>query len=128
MVKPTAGTLRGRTENGLAVFRGIPYAAAPVGDLRRRPARPHPGRHGVRDAARYGPSAPQIGRADAVLGGHGAPPFDEDCLTLNVWTPGRTTPDARSWSGSTAAASSAAPARCRSTRETPSRATATWSW
>ncbi|MET7299089.1 carboxylesterase family protein [Embleya sp. NPDC005575] len=87
-MKLPVGTLRGRAEDGLAVFRGIPYAAAPVGDLRWRPARPHPGWDGVRDAAEYGPSAPQIGRVDAVLGGHGAPPFDEDCLTLNVWTPG----------------------------------------
>ncbi|MET9610655.1 carboxylesterase family protein [Streptomyces sp. NPDC006512] len=84
-----AGRLRGATEDGLIVFRAVPYAAPPVGDLRWRPARPHPGWAGTRDATADGPSAPQPYRegGDPVLGGHGSPPFDEDCLTLNVWTP-----------------------------------------
>lgn len=85
-----AGRLRGGMEGGLAVFKGVPYAAPPVGALRWRPARPHPGWQGTRDATAYGPSAPQPYRegGDQVLGTHGSPPFDEDCLTLNVWTPG----------------------------------------
>ncbi|MFE9635581.1 carboxylesterase/lipase family protein [Streptomyces sp. NPDC006463] len=83
------GRLRGAIEGGVAVFRAVPYAAPPVGDLRWRPARPHPGWSGTRDATADGPSAPQLYRegGDPVLGGHGSPPFDEDCLTLNVWTP-----------------------------------------
>lgn len=87
------GTLRGRVEGGVTVFKGVPYAEPPVGDLRWRPARPHPGWSGTRDATAYGPSAPQMFMegGDPVLGGHGFPPFDEDCLTLNVWTP---SPDA----------------------------------
>ncbi|MGR7003498.1 carboxylesterase family protein [Yinghuangia aomiensis] len=83
-----AGAVRGRREEGLDVFRGIPYAAPPVGDRRWRPAAPHPGWDDVRDASAFGPSAPQPHHVDPVLGGHGFPPFDEDCLTLNVWTPG----------------------------------------
>ncbi|MHA6758176.1 carboxylesterase/lipase family protein [Streptacidiphilus sp. PAMC 29251] len=88
-VATTGGPVRGVHQDGLAVFKGVPYAAAPVGDLRWRPAQPHPGWDGVLDAAAYGPSAPQSygGPAVSALGGHGAPPFDEDCLTLNVWTP-----------------------------------------
>lgn len=84
-----AGRLRGATEHGVAVFRAVPYAAPPVGDLRWRPAQPHAGWSGTRDATADGPSAPQMYRegGDPVLGGHGSPPFDEDCLTLNVWTP-----------------------------------------
>ncbi|MFF4319263.1 carboxylesterase/lipase family protein [Streptomyces sp. NPDC001568] len=84
-----AGRLRGAVEDGLTVFRAVPYAAPPVGDLRWRPARPHPGWTGTRDARADGPSAPQPYRegGDPVLGGHGSPPFDEDCLTLNIWTP-----------------------------------------
>ncbi|HCT75750.1 MAG TPA: carboxylesterase [Micromonosporaceae bacterium] len=84
------GALLGAWEGGLAIFRGVPYATPPLGDLRWRPAQPHPGWSGIRDATAYGPSAPQPhgGPTDAVLGGHGEPPFDEDCLTLNVWTPG----------------------------------------
>ncbi|MFE9928035.1 carboxylesterase/lipase family protein [Streptomyces sp. NPDC005533] len=84
-----AGRLRGATERGVAVFRAVPYAAPPVGDLRWRPAQPHAGWSGTRDATVDGPSAPQmyVEGGDPVLGGHGSPPFGEDCLTLNVWTP-----------------------------------------
>ncbi|MCX5128487.1 carboxylesterase/lipase family protein [Streptomyces sp. NBC_00347] len=86
---PPAGPLRGAFEDGLAVFRAVPYAAPPVGELRWRPARPHPGWSGTRDATADGPSAPQMYMegGDPVLGGHGSPPFDEDCLTLDIWTP-----------------------------------------
>ncbi|WP_369232724.1 carboxylesterase/lipase family protein [Streptomyces sp. R21] len=89
LVETTDGRLRGTVEGGLAVFKGVPYAAPPVGDLRWRPARPHPGWTRVREAVEFGPSAPQpfIEGGDPVLGGHGFPPFDDDCLTLNVWTP-----------------------------------------
>ncbi|MCJ0875163.1 carboxylesterase/lipase family protein [Streptomyces sp. AP-93] len=90
VVELPSGRLRGSTEGGLAVFKGVPYAAPPVGALRWRPTRPHPGWQGTRDATAFGPSAPQPYRegGDQVLGTHGSPPFDEDCLTLNVWTPG----------------------------------------
>ncbi|MFB7178431.1 carboxylesterase/lipase family protein [Streptomyces sp. NPDC056257] len=94
VVNTGSGLVRGVVEGGLAVFRGVPYAAPPVGSLRWLPAQPHPGWAGVLDASAYGPGAPQAVRAgDPVLGSHGLPPFDEDCLTLNVWTPG--TDDAR---------------------------------
>ncbi|WP_020495762.1 carboxylesterase/lipase family protein [Sciscionella marina] len=91
VVVTSGGAVRGLLEDGLAVFRGIPYAAPPVDDLRWRRAQSHPGWTDVRDATRYGPSAPQPylpGGASPILGEHGSPPFDEDCLTLNVWTPG----------------------------------------
>ncbi|WP_175439170.1 carboxylesterase/lipase family protein [Streptomyces vilmorinianum] len=83
------GSLQGAIEGDVRVFRAVPYAEPPVGALRWRPARPHPGWEGVRDATVDGPSAPQMSveGGDPVLGGHGAPPFDDDCLTLNVWTP-----------------------------------------
>jgi para-nitrobenzyl esterase len=86
----TLGTLRGCVEDGLCAFRGVPYAAPPVGRARWRAAQPHPGWDGVRGAAQYGPSAPQPWRPGGLppVGSHGQPPFDEDCLTLNVWTPG----------------------------------------
>ncbi|MGY4386934.1 carboxylesterase family protein [Streptomyces sp. TE12347] len=90
VVELPSGRLRGAVEGGLTVFKGVPYAAPPVGPLRWRPAQPHPGWAGTRDATAFGPSAPQLYRegGDPVLGTHGAPPFSEDCLTLNVWTPG----------------------------------------
>ncbi|MGW2020318.1 carboxylesterase/lipase family protein [Streptomyces sp. NPDC001927] len=94
VVHTRSGPVRGAVEDGMAVFRGVPYAAPPVGPLRWRPAQPHKGWSGTLDATAYGPSAPQAVRVgDPILGGHGFPPFDEDCLTLNVWTPG--TDDAR---------------------------------
>ncbi|HEY5986494.1 MAG TPA: carboxylesterase family protein [Streptosporangiaceae bacterium] len=86
----TSGTLRGRVEDGLGVFRGVPYAAPPVGPARWKAAQPHPGWDGVRDATEYGPSAPQPWLPGGLppIGSHGEPPFVENCLTLNVWTPG----------------------------------------
>lgn len=94
LVNTRSGAIRGIVEGGLAVFKGVPYAAPPVGPGRWRPAQPHPGWSGTLDATAYGPGSPQAVREDdPVLGGHGVPPFDEDCLTLNVWTPG--TDDAR---------------------------------
>ncbi|MFF4449793.1 carboxylesterase/lipase family protein [Streptomyces sp. NPDC001502] len=94
VVHTRSGPVRGAVEDGLAVFRGVPYAAPPVGALRWRPAEPHQGWSGTLDATTYGPGSPQVVReGDPILGSHGLPPFDEDCLTLNVWTPG--TDDAR---------------------------------
>jgi para-nitrobenzyl esterase len=84
--------------SGLVVFRGIPYAAPPVGALRWRPPEPHAPRPGPQDATRFGPACPQLqSNADwyrMVAAGFGRPPdiipdlesVDEDCLTLNVWT------------------------------------------
>jgi carboxylesterase type B len=89
-VRTDLGVLRGCAQEGLYVFRGVPYAAPPTGDARWRAARPHPGWQGERDATEYGLSAPQPWMPGGMppLGEHGAPPFGEDCLTLNLWTPG----------------------------------------
>ncbi|MFD7454099.1 carboxylesterase/lipase family protein [Kitasatospora sp. NPDC059827] len=83
-----SGSVRGVVEGGVAAFRGIPYAASPVGERRFAAPGPHPGWPGVRDAARPGPSVPQgPSRLEAVMGRR-APDWDEDgCLTLNVWSP-----------------------------------------
>ncbi len=82
------GDLRGTTEAGCAVFRGVPYAAPPVGPLRFAPARPAAAWNGIRPAQQHGPVAPQ-GPSDLR---HFMGDFDrlqgEDCLTLTVWTPG----------------------------------------
>jgi carboxylesterase type B len=92
VVDTTAGKVRGQWESGLAVFRGIPYAAAPVGQLRWRATQPHQGWDGVRDAIEHGPISPQpTGMPyQAVLGSSGqrVDNMDEDCLSLGVWTPG----------------------------------------
>ncbi|MCC3776508.1 carboxylesterase family protein [Streptomyces sp. UNOB3_S3] len=88
MVATRAGRVRGAVEGPVAAFRGIPYAASPVGELRFAPPRAHPGWSGVRDAARSGPAVPQAhSRLEGVMGPR-VPDWDEDgCLNLNVWTP-----------------------------------------
>lgn len=87
-LETTQGPVRGAREGGVEVFRGIPYAAPPVGALRLRPPRPASAWRGVRDATRFGAAQPQ--RADALVEGLGLlhdARCDEDCLTVNVFTP-----------------------------------------
>ena len=88
LVETSCGTVSGSDEDGVGVFRGIPYAAPPVGDRRWRPPAPAVPWTGVRPAIECGPIAPQLQGAPgtAVLGD--PTDHDEDCLTLNVWTPG----------------------------------------
>ncbi|MGB3375800.1 MAG: carboxylesterase family protein [Microbacterium sp.] len=90
-VETTSGPVIGSCCGEVLRFAGIPYAEPPIGALRWRPAQPVASWQEAREATEFGASAPQpydpSGSRDAVLGGHGDPPFDEDCLTLNVWTP-----------------------------------------
>jgi len=79
VVETTGGSLRGEADGDLVVFRGVPYAAPPVGELRFTPPEPHEGWSGMRHAIAFGHECPQRD-GDAVKG-------DEDCLTLNVWAP-----------------------------------------
>jgi para-nitrobenzyl esterase len=84
-VRTTAGTLRGTREAGVAVFRGIPFAEPPVGELRFAAPRPARGWSGVREAASFGPPPPQAGAFGmAELARESA---GDDWLTVNVWTP-----------------------------------------
>ena len=87
IVETTAGAVEGRIKDGILDFRGIPYAAPPVGELRFRPPQPPAPWPGVRDATRFGPMAPQNQGAMERMFGAPPRPMDEDCLTLNVWTP-----------------------------------------
>src|SRR5881227_538669 len=88
IVETTSGTVRGREKNGIQDFRGIPYAAPPVGELRFRPPQPVEPWNGVRDATAFGPMAMQTQGAMETMFGAPPRPMSEDCLTLNVWTPG----------------------------------------
>ena len=81
------GKLQGTLEDGILVFRGIPFAKPPLGPLRfRAPERAEPW-SGVRNAVRFGPGAHQANRPLAPVLGIVIPEQSEDCLTLNVWTP-----------------------------------------
>src|SRR5262245_51237488 len=85
LARTSLGALRGVQESAVAVFRGVPYAAAPVGGLRWRSPRPATAWTGVRDATSFGPIPPQdIGPERLARRGV---TMSEDCLSLNVWTP-----------------------------------------
>ena len=87
----TAGTIEGTDENGLCVFRGVPFAAPPVGELRFKAPQPVESWDGVRDAKSFGPISLQAPNEmlEALLPVSDPPqPQSEDCLYLNVWTPG----------------------------------------
>jgi para-nitrobenzyl esterase len=81
------GTLVGVAGQGVASYKGIPYAAPPAGDLRWRPPQPSASWRGERDAAEYGYSCPQAAPPGYVRPDSRALTTSEDCLTLNVWTP-----------------------------------------
>lgn len=79
--------MQGEAGVGVVVFRGIPYAAPPLGEARFLPPRPVEPWAGVRDATRFGAIAPQVPSPLEGMFGSAQPPMSEDCLTLNVWTP-----------------------------------------
>jgi len=85
-VDTITGTIEGTDERGVKVFKGIPYARPPLGELRLRAPRPPEPWTGVRRAQEFGLWAPQNTPASTlsndIPGEQG-----EDCLTLNVWTP-----------------------------------------
>ena len=89
-VKVEGGLLQGTSEDGLTVYRGIPFAAPPVGDLRWHAPQPGLNWEGVKQAATFGPSCVQ-GRGPSGPGQ--GPGMSEDCLYLNVWTPARSPRD-----------------------------------
>ncbi|GAC1417457.1 MAG: carboxylesterase family protein [Acidobacteriaceae bacterium] len=78
VVRTPDGTLRGEMADGVKVFKGVPFAEPPVGDLRfRAPIKVKPWT-GERDATQFAPMAMQSGTDEAM---------SEDCLYLNVWAP-----------------------------------------
>ncbi|MEE4184347.1 MAG: carboxylesterase family protein [Gammaproteobacteria bacterium] len=78
------GVLSGGRAGAVAFFKGVPYAAAPVGALRWRPPHAAPAWSGVRAARRY---APNCAQPVSAVAGFVQQPMSEDCLTLNVWAP-----------------------------------------
>jgi para-nitrobenzyl esterase len=81
----SAGQLKGATDRGVVSFKGVPYAAPPVGNLRFRPPQPVEPWDGTRDALALAPSCPQPSQRPPGWTQEHA--LDEDCLYLNVWTP-----------------------------------------
>ena len=86
VVHTDSGDLRGTTEGGVGVWRGVPYAEQPVGERRFLAPAPLRPWSGVRDAVEHGPLPPQS--KSFVGGGRDDPKVrDEACLTLTVWSP-----------------------------------------
>jgi len=85
-----AGIVQGVTDatSGVAVYKGIPFARPPTGELRWRPPVPAPAWEGVRDAREFGHACLQPSAQPTSLYYGGMASMSEDCLTLNVWTPG----------------------------------------
>lgn len=87
-VRTQEGIIEGTSESGLKVFRGVPFAAPPVGDLRWKAPQPVKSWTGVRKADKFGPNPMQL----PVFGdmNFGTKEMSEDCLYLNIWTPAKT--------------------------------------
>jgi para-nitrobenzyl esterase len=84
-VEIAQGALEGESLGKVLAFRGIPYAAAPVGNLRFQPPAAPQSWTGVRSALDMGPSCPQLIDEDPTENNDQV--MAEDCLSLNVWTP-----------------------------------------
>ncbi|MEM7080378.1 MAG: carboxylesterase family protein [Pseudomonadota bacterium] len=85
-VETSSGPVVGRSKNHCLLFAGVPYAQPPLENLRFKPPVPHTPWVEPQEALKFGPAAPQIatgGMTDAV-----PVRWDEDCLTLNISTPG----------------------------------------
>ncbi len=80
------GTISGVHSNGLSVYKGIPFAAPPVGDLRWRPPEHAARWAATRKADAFAPACMQVG---VSMPGETPPKVDEDCLYLNIWTPAK---------------------------------------
>src|SRR5262245_19096250 len=78
------GRIEGVSDGPLTVYKGVPFAAPPVGALRWRTPQPVVPWTGTRRADRFAPACMQRG---VSMPGETPPEISEDCLYLNVWTP-----------------------------------------
>src|ERR1700733_1472717 len=91
-VQTQSGLVQGATEDGIAVYKGIPFAAPPLGDLRWRAPQQPAAWTGVRGATKFAPACTQVPVVNPTFG-MDAITTNEDCLYLNVWTPAKSPND-----------------------------------
>ena len=87
----TGGSVEGVLANGIVSFKGIPFAAPPIGDLRWKAPQPVSPWSGVKKADAFAVKCMQDTSMSGIFGG--PPGVGEDCLYLNVWTPAKTAGD-----------------------------------
>lgn len=89
VIKTQSGPVEGLEQGAVVSFKGLPYAAPPIGDLRWRPPATAPAWSTPLQANQFGPACPQPPPPNRKAGGERLSPGrqSEDCLTLNVWTP-----------------------------------------
>src|SRR5581483_2850019 len=91
-VKTQSGPVQGTAEDGVTVYKGIPFAAPPLGDLRWKAPQPAASWTEVRPADKFAPACMQVPIVNATLG-MDAVTTNEDCLYLNIWTPAKSAKD-----------------------------------
>jgi para-nitrobenzyl esterase len=89
IVRVDGGEIAGVMDRGVRVFKGIPYAAPPVGEQRWKPPQAVQPWAGVRDGSHFGAECPQTQYPAGSVYIRPLPPQNEDCLFLNVWTAAR---------------------------------------
>jgi para-nitrobenzyl esterase len=85
-ISTESGAISGIREDGLSIYKGVPFAAPPVGDLRWRPPAPVAPWTATRNAEAFAPACMQVG---VSMPGEIPPAVSEDCLYLNIWTPAK---------------------------------------
>lgn len=87
VVHAPAGAVRGVAEDGVNIFRGLPYAAPPVGSMRWKAPVSAAVWQGVRDATKFGPACFQPKPRTASIYADPPAEMNEDCLSLSIWAP-----------------------------------------
>lgn len=87
VAQTTSGAVAGERQDGVRIFKGLPYAAPPVGQGRWRPPGPPASWTDVRDATRFGAACPQPPARPGSIYASAHAAVSEDCLFLNVWAP-----------------------------------------